>query len=83
MGDNDLTEFPPHIGKFTKLEIVSSCLFELVARYSLSYVVSLCVFDKHVLLCVCVCACIVVCVCACIVVCVFVHVLLCVCVLRF
>ena len=25
MGDNDLIEFPPHIGKFTKLEIVSLC----------------------------------------------------------
>lgn len=23
MGDNDLTEFPPQIGKFKKLEIVS------------------------------------------------------------
>lgn len=28
MGDNDLTEFPPHIGKFEKLEIVSTLLLQ-------------------------------------------------------
>ena len=28
MGDNDLVEFPPHIGKFSKLEIVSEQLYQ-------------------------------------------------------
>jgi len=36
MGDNDLAEFPPHIGKFSKLEIVSENSSEVNTRGFLS-----------------------------------------------
>ena len=62
MGDNDLSEFPPHIGKFSKLEIVSSlffsaCLVLSSLAFSCSNMCGVCVCGggcMHCVVCWCV-----------------------------